>query len=199
MSDQLSNAWSASSGEVTGTVIVVSGPGGVGKSTVSRLLAARFDRSVHLNTDDFMAAVVSGWADPNLPGADQQNEAVGGAFAVSAMSFAQDGYTTVVDGYLFPDGVDGLATACDARGLACHYVVLTADLDTCWKRASSRSEGRWPLEYEPFEAVHEKFTALDLDARHRVDATGTAERVRDAVLSAFRADRLLVRDHSSAP
>src|SRR6478609_9703819 len=82
MSDQLSNAWSASSGEVTGTVIVVSGPGGVGKSTVSRLLAARFDRSVHLNTDDFMAAVVSGWADPNLPGADQQNEAVGGAFAV---------------------------------------------------------------------------------------------------------------------
>ena len=83
MSDQLSNTSSASSGVATGTVVVVCGPGGVGKSTVSRLVAAEFDRSVHLNTDDFMAAVVGGWVDPNLPGADQQNQAVGGAFAVA--------------------------------------------------------------------------------------------------------------------
>lgn len=99
-----------------GPVIVVSGPGGVGKSTIAHLVAAAFERSVHLNTDDLMASVVSGWVDPNLPEAEHQNAAIGGVVAVSAMGFANDGYTTVVDGYLFPDGVVGLAAGAGAEG-----------------------------------------------------------------------------------
>jgi predicted kinase len=182
----------ASDTRVKEPIIIVSGTGGVGKTTVSRLVAAAFDRSVHLNTSDLMASVVSGWVDPNLPEAEQQNAAIGAALAVSAMGFAEDGYTTVVDGHLFPDGVDGLAAACSKRGLACHYVVLTADLDTCWARASRREEGRWPLEYEPFAKLHARFADLHLDARHLVDATGSPESVCDAVLSAFRAGRLVV-------
>ena len=173
-----------------GPVIVVSGAPGAGKTTISHLVAAAFERSVHLRDDDFMASVVSGWVDPNLPAAAAQNEAVGGALAVSAMGFAEDGYTTVVDGYLFPDGVDGLAAACSGRDLACHYVVLRADLDTCWARASARGEGRWPLEFEPFAALHGRFAALDLEARHVVDATGSPDQVCAAVLGAFRAGRL---------
>ena len=47
--------------------------------------------------------------------------------------------------------------------------------------------------------MHAKFTALDLDTRHRVSATGTPESVRDAIMSAFRAGRLLVTAHSSTP
>ena len=177
--------------ETKGPLIVVSGAPGVGKTTISHLVAAAFERSVHLRDDDFMASVVSGWVDPNLPEAAAQNEAVGGALAVSAMGFAEDGYITVVDGYLFPNGVDGLAAACTRRELACHYVVLRADLDTCWARASARGEGRWPLEYEPFAALHERFEGLHVDHRHVVDATATPEAVRDAVLDAFRAGRLI--------
>jgi predicted kinase len=183
----------------TATLVMVSGPGGVGKTTLSSLIAATFVLSVHLRMDDFMAAIVGGWVDPNRPGSDRQNEAVGGAFAVSAMRFAQDGYTTVADGYFFPDNADGLAAACADRGVECHYVVLTADLDTCWTRAGSRSEGRWPLEFEPFAAVHERFAALDLDPRHLVDATGTPERVRDAVMAALRAGDLVMSRGASTP
>jgi predicted kinase len=182
-----------------GSVIIVSGAAAVGKTTVSRLVAAAFDRSVHLQADDLMASIVSGWVDPNLPEAEQQNEAIGGVLAVSAMSFAENGYTTVVDGYLFPEGVDGLAEACISRGLSCHYVVLTADLDTCWTRARSRGEGRWPLEFSPFAAVHGKFDGLDLDERHLVEAIGTPEAERDAVLSAFRTGDLIATEQPSAP
>jgi predicted kinase len=176
-----------------GPVIVVSGAPGVGKSTVSRLVASAFDQSVHLRADDVMATIVSGWLDPNLPAARAQNESVGAALAVSAMSFADDGYTTVVDGFLFPDGVAGLAAACTARGLSCHYAVLVADLDTCWARASSRGEGRWPLEYAAFASVHGRFASLDLPERHLVRAGGTAATTSDAVLSAYRAGRLLLQ------
>jgi predicted kinase len=171
-------------------VIVVSGPSGVGKTAVSRLVAAEFARSVHLQTDDLMASIVSGWVDPNTSEAAAQHDAVGGALAASAMRFADSGYTAVVDGHLFPDGVAGLAAACAARGLACHYAVLAADLDTCWARASAHGERRWPLEPEPFAAVHARFGALDLDPRHVVDASGSPEAVRDDVLAAFRAGRL---------
>jgi predicted kinase len=177
-------------------LIIVSGAPGVGKSTVSRLVAATFDRSVHLQSDDLMASVVSGWVDPNLPEAEQQNEAIGAALAVSAMRLAEDGYTTVVDGYLFPVGVDRFAAACAARRLSCHYVVLTADLDTCWARASNRGEGRWPLEFQPFAAVHARFADLELHERHVVGATGSPENACDAVLSAFRSSKLSWRTMS---
>ncbi len=169
---------------------MVSGAGGVGKSTVSRLVAAAFELSVHLQAADLMAAVVSGWVDPNSTNARRQHEAIGAALAVSAMSFATDGYTTVVDGYLFPVGVDGLADACAARGLSCHYAVLATDLETGWARASGRAEGRWPLEREPFVAVHERFAGLALDERHLIDATGPPEAVCDALVSSYRAGRL---------
>ena len=56
---------------------------------------------------------------------------------MSTMSFAQDGYTAVLDGYFFPENAKGLAAACNARGFACHDVVLTADLDTCWTRRAA--------------------------------------------------------------
>jgi predicted kinase len=195
MSDRVSESGNGTAnGTTSGPLIVVSGAPGVGKSAVSRLIAAAFDRSVHLKTDDFMATVVSGWVDPNLPEAEPQHEAVGGALAVSAMAFAADGYATVVDGHLFPENVAGLAAACAERGLACHYVVLRADLDTCWARASSRGEGRWPLEFEPFAALHARFAALDLPERQVVDATGSPEAACDAVLSAFRAGRLVATE-----
>jgi shikimate kinase len=176
----------------SGTVIVVTGPTGVGKSTVSHLLAASFERSAHVKGDDVMASVVSGWVDPNLPEADAQNEAVGGAIAVSAMSFASDGYTAVVDGYFFPDGVAGWAAACAARDLSCQYVLLTADLETCWHRASGRPERRWPLEYEPVAALHARFARLELDAGRVVDATGSPESVCDEVLARLAAGKLAV-------
>jgi hypothetical protein len=161
---------------------------------VSHLVAGAFDRSVHLRTDDLMASIVSGWVDPSSPEGGSQNLAVGSVLAVSAMSFAEHGYTTVVDGYLFPDGVEGLADACAARGLPCHYVVLMADPDTCWERARGRGEGRWALEREPVGQLYERFAGLDLPARQIVDATGSPEAVRDAVLSAFRAGHLIAAE-----
>jgi hypothetical protein len=67
-----------------------------------------------------------------------------------------------------------------------------ADLETRWERASARGEGRWPLEFEPFARVHARFSQLDLDDRHVIDALGSPNAVSEAVLAAFRAGKLTV-------
>jgi predicted kinase len=176
--------------ETPAPIIVVSGPSGVGKSTVAHLVAEAFPRAVHLRMDDFLASVVTGWVDPNLPEADRQNEAIGGALAVSAMGLADNGYTTVVDGHIFPEGAAGLAAACRHRGIACHYAVLAADLETCWERANVRVGGRRPLEFEPFAELHGRFARLDLPGRHLLDATRPPNTVSAAVLAGFRSGTL---------
>jgi tRNA uridine 5-carbamoylmethylation protein Kti12 len=195
VSEQILAAQHESSEVATpGPIIVVSGPAGVGKSTVSRLIAAAFNRSVHLQTDDLLASVVNGWVDPALPEAERQNEAIGAALAVAAMSFAQDGYTTIVDGYLFPDGVAGLADACRGRHLSCHYVVLAADAETCWTRASDRPEGRWPLEPGPVAQVYARFANCGVDETHVVEATANEDEVASIVLAALRDGTLAVAE-----
>jgi hypothetical protein len=142
---------------------------------------------------------VNGWVDPALPEAERQNEAIGAALAVAAMSFAQNGYTTIVDGYLFPEGVAGLADACIRRQLSCHYVVLAADAQTCWTRASGRLEGRWPLEAEPVAQTYARFANCGVDEKHVVDATGNEDEVASIVLAAFRDGTLAVPEPPRNP
>lgn len=181
-------------------IIVVSGPSGVGKSTVSALVAANFDRSAHVPTDTLMGFVVSGLVDPWLAQADHQHEVIGGVLAVAAMQFARGGYTIVADGHLLPGGIEGLAVACEQRRVPLHYVVLRADLATCWARACHRGEGRWPLEPGAFAELHTKFADVGPYEPNVVDASGHAEDVAANVLTAFRDGRIaVIRERSAGP
>ena len=55
----------------------------------------------------------------------------------------------ILDGHLFPNGLQGLAEGCALRGIAVHYAVLRTDLATCIARRTSearaREEGPTPL------------------------------------------------------
>jgi hypothetical protein len=76
----------------------MTGPFGVGKSTVSRLTAATIgEESMYVPIDDFTRFVVNGWVEPWLPESAHQNEVLGGAVVAAAMQFADGGYTVVVD------------------------------------------------------------------------------------------------------
>lgn len=186
---------------MTGTpspIVVVSGPTAVGKSTVSRLVATALPTSAHLQGDDFLYAIVGGWVQPWLPEAAEQHEVVGAAMAVASMAFAEGGYTVVLDGHLFPAGVEGLAAACARRGIAVHYAVLRADLDTCLARANGRGEG-WGrdttslADLQPLLAdLHTRFADLGAFEAHVIDASGTPDQVAVAVLTALRSERLAV-------
>jgi hypothetical protein len=77
-------------------IVVVSGPSGVGKSTVSRLVAAAFEQSALVEADAFMSFISAGWVEPNLPQASHQNDVIGMALVAATLELAAGGYTTVV-------------------------------------------------------------------------------------------------------
>ncbi|MDE3097596.1 MAG: AAA family ATPase, partial [Chloroflexota bacterium] len=73
-------------------IVIVSGPPGSGKSSVCESLCARYDRTVHLETDQLYAAIRMGFIKPWLPASDRQNRMVTRAAARAAVAYAQELY-----------------------------------------------------------------------------------------------------------
>jgi predicted kinase len=169
-------------------LLVVTGPSGVGKSTVSRLVASGVTPSAHLRMDEFLFSVVGGWVDPGRPEAAHQNRVVGRAAVAAALQLIGGGYTVVFDGTVLPDSLDELTDACRDRELPLHYVVLRGDLGTCVDRATAR-DGERP-DPAQFADLHGRFAALGAREPHVVDAGGTAEEVAARVLAAYRSGTL---------
>jgi predicted kinase len=178
-------------------IVVVTGPSGAGKTTVGRLVATAFDPSVHIQMDDFTPFVVNGWVEPSSPEAAHQNHVLGGAVAVAAMNFAYGGYTVVLDGHVFPEGLDRLAQECSRRGLPLHYAVLRTDLATCVGRVTQRHPG--DADPESLARQHSRFFDLGDHEAKVIDASGTPEAVAAALLSALAARRLLAASSGRSP
>jgi len=172
-------------------LLIVTGPPGVGKSTVSRVVASTVDQSAHIPIDDFTRFVVSGWVDPWLPAAAPQNDVLGRAVIVAAWQFTAGGYTVVVDGTVFTEPLAELAPACAERDVALHYAVLRCDAATCFDRAVGRDDGERP-DAKLMADLHAKFDDLGEYAGHVVDAGGAPDEVAAAVLAAFRSGTLAV-------
>jgi predicted kinase len=160
-------------------LVVVTGPVGVGKTTVARQVALASPRGVHLQMDPFWFAVV----DPALR--EDASRAIGGAALMAAFAFVEDGgFSVVLDGFLLPDALPEVGAACDARGIPFHYVVLQADVETCLRRAN----GRAPLEDpDGVRALHARFAVLEGVEHHVVRADGPPEEVARRVLAAVAA------------
>jgi tRNA uridine 5-carbamoylmethylation protein Kti12 len=127
-------------GPVVDPVLILTGPPGAGKTTTARVLAARFPRSVHLESDAFFRFIASGHVAPWRRESHEQNRAVMGIVATAAAGYADAGYLTIIDGIVSPDWFfPPLRDALQASGHAVAYAVLRPPLEVCISRAASRA------------------------------------------------------------
>ncbi|HSO69637.1 MAG TPA: hypothetical protein VLQ67_08360 [Arachnia sp.] len=107
-----------------------------GESTVARRVASGIDRGVHLHTDDFGRAIVSGSIPPYLPAADDQNHTVMDVIAAAPYGCARGGFAAIVDGVIGPWMLLHFRPWRDMYPeTPVHYIVLRPDGDTTLARA----------------------------------------------------------------
>jgi cytidylate kinase len=176
----------------SGSMIIVTGPPGAGKSTVARMVADHFDHSVLIVGDDFHHAIRRGYVPPWEAESERQNEVVIDATAAAAAAYAHGGYLVVVDGIIGPwfleRWLSHLPTA-----VPVHYVILRPSKEVALRRAMERTGDRDLVNPDPVTFMHEVFVQRGGSDNHVLDSSNlTAEQTASNVLELCSEGRLLL-------
>jgi len=166
-------------------VLILTGPPGVGKTTVAGILAHRAERTVHLEADRFFFFIRSGFIEPWDPESDEQNRLVMKTAAAAAASYAAAGYATTFEGIVIPRWTLGaIRETLEAAGVPVAYAVLRAPHSVCAERVRGR-EGDPDL-FEPgaLAAIGAEFDDLGEFERHAIDVAGMDAEQAAAALAA---------------
>ena len=173
-----------------GELIIVTGPPGAGKSTVSGLVADSFDSSVLIPSDWFFSLWHRGAIDPWLPQALPQTTVAADAAAAATGAFARADCQVVYDGFIPPG---------DLPGSVLHYAVILPPVTTCTDRVTSRA-GRRFTSVDATRAMHRDFVQATLDARYLItDAEAAPKDVARQILDRLAAGSLRWRAPGSSP
>lgn len=148
---------------MAGSLLVVSGPPGAGKSTVAGLLADEAEPSVLVEGDRFFGFLSRGAIEPWLPAAEHQNTVVISAAAAAAGQFANAGFATVYDGLIGPWFVPTFGASTGLDAFDC--VVLLPPVDSCVQRVLTRQDHGFRDE-DATRKMHDQFVQAAVDERH---------------------------------
>jgi broad-specificity NMP kinase len=157
-----------------GSLLLLTGSPGCGKTTVAPLVADRHELSACLDLDWFFAKLRRGAIEPWRAEAHTQNRVVLQAAARAAAAFARGGYFTVAEGILYPFMLDLFAAACDPDGIVINYAVLRAPIDLVQQRVQGRrvepQHAGALADATVVDDLWAQFESHGVEERHRVDS-----------------------------
>ena len=164
-----------------GSVIMLSGPVGAGKTTVARELIARLPEPLsYIEGDTFWSFIAKAEKRSRI----ENFPVIMRAMTAAALPFARSGFDVLIDFSIPPEF---LATARKIlKEVALDYVVLRPSLAACEARAAGRSEGK----IADYAAYREFYLLFDAAEHYTIrdegaDAAALAARIREG-LSAGR-------------
>ncbi len=145
-----------------GELIVVTGPPGAGKSSVSSQLADMVEPSAVVAGDEFFGFLKRGYIPPWLPESDQQNTVVTEAAAAAAGWLSRHCWV-VYDGVVGPWFLPTFARRTGLKQI--HYVTLLPPLETCLERVRTRIDHGF-TDLAAARHMYLQFADAEIDGRH---------------------------------
>jgi gluconate kinase len=146
-------------------VLVISGVRGSGKTTVARLMAERFERSVHLEGDHVGEHfVVRGLVPPQGPPRDEASRQLvlrRRNISLLADSFSRSGFVTIVDDVVVSRGVLEQYLV-NLRTRPLRLVQLTPNLEVIAQRDSRRDKHVFDMWKHLHQQLHEHMEPVGL-------------------------------------
>ncbi len=146
-----------------GSLLVITGPPGAGKSTVTERVARRLTPSALVEGDSFFHFLRNGAIDPWLPESDDQNVHVTRAAGAAAGEFARGDIQTVYDGVIGSWFLHEFLMATKLESL--DYAVLLPPVEVCVQRVLARERHGFKNEVAT-RHMHEQFTVRPSADRH---------------------------------
>ncbi|HVN00533.1 MAG TPA: AAA family ATPase [Caulobacteraceae bacterium] len=147
-----------------GSIIVISGPVGAGKSTVAKaLIRSAAPPAALIEGDDFW-----GFLAKPKPGRPANFQTIMRAMFRASAAIAADGYEAILDFSIPPYFLERAAARVAETPV--HFVVLRPSVEVCAERAANRGEGTI-ADYGPYRDLYDLF---DVPERHIVRNDETA-------------------------